>query len=755
MEPSTLPVDFGQEVSQKNDFDAHAAHLHGESSQPRHKTGAHIVGVGTFGCSPFKTPSAEKTTNYSTSISHNMKYLDSIKVQQSSLLLKKSSKRLKNDKVSGHSSIDVSKTAPIRNEVGLYECLICHKTYLEVSRYWGHKASHRKRRKTTPLSQTRVSAKHIATHMQDVLQVTCANSRDVVFSNHQQPSPPPPPPLEHGENEEVIFSNQHQPSAPLEHNENVVFSHQQHASPSLQHGDSKDIEDKACDIGAGITQMSPGEVGLYQCPTCPKSYNDIARYYGHLSCHAKRKKKTLLPPKRASKNTATSAKDGIPVVKDHPRVPEFVGEQPAPAIRKRGRQLLNKKTCGSDVGKPKPKPRVVPNEDGMFQCLICQKSYSELSRYYGHMSCHRVKKISSVQGRKAKKDVLVHPKSDVSIAKAKAELKKSKSAEERQIALVSEHNAKESVINKSSGNNVERTSSIVGEDGPLQCSICQKSFREASRYYGHIGSHEKGRKWVAAEKKMTMKKIRVPSLSGRVKNSFVEAIEVCDKLQASPLLKGSKMKSITNKVPENEMEKCSTISKGDRILQCLICQKVYDDVSGFSGHLACHKEGHKTTSCQRRVSTKNATTRILSPCFDDFIQPSPAAEVDQLGNVHDETVETANAVIVASTTPALSGLNIPSPVGEIGELEIQVDDQGLDNTMAPMNIFQTSLHVGVDSQEIKCTLTSKVLQVVYVFSHIEAVKHSDVPGSFGNFSLNVVFTSWMVVLARLDLNVFP
>ena len=752
MEPSTLLVGFGQEVPQQIDFNAHATHLHGENNPLGRKMGAHIVGAGNFECSPFKSPSAEKTSNYYANISHNMKYLHSIKVQQSSPLLEKISKRLKTDKISGHSSSGVSKTAPIRNEVGLYECLICHKTYLEASRYWGHKASHRKRRKPTPSSQTKVSAKHIATHMQDVLHVTFANSRDVVFSNHQQPSPPPT--LQHGENERMIFSNEHQPSTPSEHNENVVFSNHQHASPSLKHGDNEDIEDKACAIGARNTQMSRGEVGLYRCSTCPKSYNDIARYYGHLSCHAKRKKTTLLPPKRASKNTTPSAKDGIPVVKDHPRILDFAGEQQAPTIQKRERKLLGKKTHGSGLGKPKP--CIVPNEDGMFQCLICQKSYSELSRYYGHMSCHRVKKISSGQGRKAMKDVLVHPKCDVHVAKTKAELKESKYVEEQRIALVSEHNAKESIINKSSSNIVEKTFSTFGENGPLQCSICQKSFREASRYYGHIGSHEKGRKWVASEKKMTMKKIKVPYLSSRVKDSIAKAIEVSDKLQASPLLKVSGMKSITNKVSKNEMEKNSTISKGDGILQCLICQKNYDDVSKLNGHLACHKEGHKTTSRERRASTKNATTPTLSPGFDDLLQPSPTAEVDQLGNVHDEIVETADDMIVASTTPALLGLNIPSPVGEIGQLEIHVDDQGLDdNTMAPMNIFQTSLHVGVESHEIKCNMTSKVLQVVYVFNHLEAISHSDVPCSFANFSLNVVFTSWMVVLARLDSNVFP
>jgi hypothetical protein len=564
MERSTLHAYSGQELPQKVDFDAHAIHLHGESSPLGCKMGAHIVGASSFGCSPLKTPSAEKTSNYSAGISHNMRYLDSIKVQQYSPLLEKSSKMLKTNKISGHSSSGVSKTAPIRNEVGLYECLICHKTYAEVSRYWGHKASHRKRRKKTPSPQTIVYAKPIATHMEDVLKVTYANSRDVVFSNHQQLSPPPP---QHGENEKVIFSNQYHPSPTPEHNENVVFFNQQHASPSLEHGDSKDLEDKACGIGAGNTQMSHGEDGLYRCPTCPKSYNDIARYYGHLSCHAKRKKKTLLPPKRASKNTASGAKDGIPVVKDHLRIPDFVGEQRAPAIRKRGRKLLSKKTCGNDLGKPKPKPYIVPNEDGMFQCLICQKSYNELSRYYGHMSCHRVKKISSVQGKKAKRDVLVHPKSDVLVAKAKAELKESKFVEEQQIAFVSKHNAKESIINKSSGNSVERTSSTVGEDKPLQCSICQKSFREASRYYDHIGNHEKGRKWVAGELKMTQKNIRVLSLSGTVKDSLAKAIEVSDKLQASPLLKGGGMKSITNKVPENEIEKDSTVSKGDIILQ--------------------------------------------------------------------------------------------------------------------------------------------------------------------------------------------
>jgi hypothetical protein len=755
MELSTLPIDFGQEVPQKIDFNAHATHLHGENNPLGRKMGAHIVGGGNFGCSPFKTSFAEKTSNYSANISHNMRYLDSIKVQHSSPLLEKSSKRLKTDKVNGHSSSHVSKTAPNRNEVGLYECLICHKTYLEASRYWGHKASHRKRRKPTPSSQTGVSAKHIATHMHDVLHVTYANSRDVVFSNHQQPSPPPPP-LQHGENEKVIFSDEHQPLAPLEHDENVVFSNEQHASPSLQHGDNEDIEDKACGISAGNTQMSRGEVGLYRCPTCPKSYNDIARYYGHLSCHAKKKKTTLLPPKRASKNIAPGAKDGIPVLKDHPRILDFVGEQHALTIRKRGRKLLSKKTRGGDLGKPKPKPRIVPNEDGMFQCLICQKSYSELSRYYGHMSCHRVKKISSCQGRKARKDVLVHPKNDVHVAKTRAELRESKSTKEQWIALVSEHNAKESIINKSFGNSVGKTSSTFGEDGPLQCSICHKSFREASRYYGHIGSHEKGRKRVSGEKKMTMKKITVPYLSGRVKDIIAKVVEVSDTLQASPLLKGSGMKFVTNKVPENEMEKGSTISKSDGILQCLICQKMYDGVSKFNGHLACHKEGHKTTSSERRASTKNATTPALSPCFDDSIQPSSAAKVDQLGNVHDENVETADDIIVASTTPTLPGLNIPSPFGEIGQIEIHVDDQGLDdNTMAPLNIFQTSLHVGAESHEIKCSLTSKVLQVVYVFNHIEVLNHSDVPCSFGNFYLNVIFTSWMVVLARLDSNVLP
>ena len=707
MERSTLHVDYGQEVPQKVDFDAHATHLHGESSPLGRKMGAHIVGASSFGCSPFKTPSTKKTSNYSAGISHNMKYLDSIKVQQYSPLLEKSSKRLKTDKVTGHSSSGVRKTAPIRNEVGLYECPICHKTYLEVSRYWGHKASHREQRKRTPSSQTIVSAKHIATHIHDVLHITNADSRDVVFSNHQQPSPPQP--LQHGENEKVTFSNQYQPSPPPEHNENVVFSNQQHASPSLEHGDSKANKDKACGIGVGNTQMSLGEVGLDRCPTCPKSYNDIARYYGHLSCHAKRKTKTLLPPKRESKNTANGAKDGISVVKDHLRIPNFVGEQPAPAIWKRGRKLRSKKTRGNDLGKSKPRPCIERNEDGMFQCLICQKSYSELSRYYGHMSCHRVKKFSSIQGKKAKKDILVHPKSDVLVAKAKAELKESKSAEEQQIVLVSKHNAK-SIINKSSGNSVERTSSTVGEDRSLQCSICQKSCYEASRYYGHIGSHEKGRKWVAGELKMTMKKISAPSLSGRVKDSIDKAIEVSDKLQASPLLKGSGMKSITNKVPENEMGKNSTISKGDITLQCLICQKVYDNVSIFNGHLACYKEGLETTSRQRMVSTKNATTPTLSPGFDDLIQPSPVAEVDQLGHVHDETDEIGDDIIVASTTPALSGLNIPSPVGEIGQLEIQVDDHGFDdNTMAPMNIFQTSLHVGVESHKVNCSLTSKVL----------------------------------------------
>lgn len=603
MEPSTLHVDSGQEVPQKFDFDAHAAHLHGESSQLRSMMGAHIVGAGNFGCPPFKTPSAQNTSNYSAGISDTMKYLDSINAQQSSLLLDNSSKRLKTDKVRGHSSSGVSKTTPIRNEAGLYECHICHKTYPEVSRLWGHQASHRKRRKKMPSSQTGISAKHIATHMQDVLHVTHANSRDVVSSNHQQPSPPPP--LQHGENEKVIFSNQQQPSVPLEHNENVVFSDQQHASPSLQHGDREDIEENAGGIGAGNTQMYLGEVGLYQCPTCPKSYNDISRYYGHLSCHVKRKKISL-PPKRASKDTATGAKDGILVVKDHPKVPDLVSEQHAAAIRKRGRKLLSKKTRGDDVGNPKPKPCIIPNEDGMFQCIICQKTYSEISRYYGHMSCHRVKKISSVQGRKAKKNVLVHPKSDGHVAKAKDGLQESKSAEEQQITLVSEHNAKESIINKSSGNSVEIASSIVGE---------------------------KGRKWVLAEKEMTMKKSLGPSLSSRVEDSIAKAIEVSD----------------------------------------------------------------------------------------DIIQPNPAAEVDQLGNVHDETIETAHDIIVASTTPALSGSNIPSPVGEIGQLEIQMDDQGLDdNTMAPVDIFQTSLYVGVDSHEIKCNLTTKVLQFLCVFNHIEA-----------------------------------
>jgi hypothetical protein len=255
---------------------------------------------------------------------------------------------------------------------------------------------------------------------------------------------------------------------------------------------------------------------------------------------------------------------------------------------------------------------------------------------------------------------------------------------------------------------------------------------------------------------MTMKKVTVPYLSGRVKDIIAKVIEVPDTLQASPLLKGSGMKFVTNKVHENEIKKGSTISKGDGILQCLICQKMYDGVSKFNGHLACHKKGHKTTSSERRASTKNATTPTLSPCFDDSIQPNPAAKVDQLGNVHDENVETTDDIIVASTTPTLPGLNIPSPFGEIGQLEIHVDDQGLDdNTMAPLNIFQTSLHVGAESHEIKCSLTSKVLQVVYVFNHIEVLNHSDVPCSFGNFYLNVVFTSWMVVLARLDSNVLP
>lgn len=694
MEPSTLPTESGQEVPKKVDFNAHAAHLHGQSSQLRCKMGTHIIGAENFGCSPFKTPSAETTSNYSVGISHNiqgasyMKYLDFTKAQQSSLLLEKSSVR-------GCSSSDVSKTTPVRNEAGLYECLICHKTYVEVFRYWGHKSSHKKRRKTISSFKSRVSAKHIATHMQDALQVTYANSRDVVFSNHEQHSPPPLL-LQHSENEEVIFSNQHQPSAPLEHSKNVVFSNQQQASPALQHGDSKDIEEKARGAGVRNTQISPGEGGSYQCPACPKSYNDIARYYGHLSCHAKRKKALLASRRASKKDIATGAKDGIPVVKDYPRVPDFAGEQPTPAIQKRGRRLLSKMNHGGDVGKPKPKPRIVPNEDGMFQCPICQKSYSELSRYYGHLSCHRVKKISSVQGRKARRNMSVHPKSDVPVAKAKAELKESKFAEEQHILLVSEHNVQESIVDKSSGNRVERASSIVGE-GALQCSICQKSFFEASRYYGHIGSHEKGRRRAAAEKKMTMKKIRVPPLSGSVKDSSAKVLE------ASPVLQDSGRDSVRNKVSDNEMEKGSTISKGDAILQCLICRKAYNDVTRFYGHLSCHTKGHKT-SRQRRVSTKNAT---IPPGLDDLIQLSPAAEVDQLGNVHDET---ADDIIVASTTPVLSGLNTPSPAGEIGQLEIQSDDQGLDdNTMTPVNLFQASLHVQVDSHEIKCSLTSKVL----------------------------------------------
>lgn len=86
-------------------------------------------------------------------------------------------------------------------------------------------------------------------------------------------------------------------------------------SLSLQHNtpagtETRREETTPVGYGSGEPSTKHGETEIFQCPTCQKSFNDISKYWGHLSCHARRRKrKRKSTGRQGSLNNITSPVD--------------------------------------------------------------------------------------------------------------------------------------------------------------------------------------------------------------------------------------------------------------------------------------------------------------------------------------------------------------------------------------------------------------------------------------------------------------